>query len=133
MGWMVLVRFLSGIRFLSSLWHPEQLRGPPSFLCNGYKGEISPGLKHLDMELTTHLHLVQRSRMMELHLHSPIYLHSIVLSLLVITGRTSPFLSVAMLNFKALYQMAPMLLPPHRFMSCYDGITDCRKLKHMLV
>jgi hypothetical protein len=37
-------------------------------------GFLSPGVK-----LTTNLHLVLRSRMVELYLHSPIRLHSIVL------------------------------------------------------
>jgi hypothetical protein len=32
------------------------------------------------MELTTHLHLVQRSRMEELYLHSRMYLHGIMLN-----------------------------------------------------
>jgi hypothetical protein len=32
------------------------------------------------VKLTTHLHLVPRLRMVELHLHSPIYLYGIVLN-----------------------------------------------------
>jgi hypothetical protein len=36
----------------------------------------------LRMKLTTHLHLVPRIRMVELYLHSPIYLHGVVLNYL---------------------------------------------------
>jgi hypothetical protein len=35
------------------------------------------------MKLTTHFHLVLRSRMVEIHLHSPICLHDIVLNCLI--------------------------------------------------
>jgi hypothetical protein len=48
-------------------------------------GAISSGVK-----LTTHLHLVPRSRMMELHLHSPIRLHGILLNYLI-RRMTLPF------------------------------------------
>jgi hypothetical protein len=40
----------------------------------GKESFLSPGVK-----LTTHLHLVPRSRMVELYLHSPICLHGVVL------------------------------------------------------
>jgi hypothetical protein len=39
------------------------------------KWVLSPGSK---VESTAHLHLVARSRMMELYVHSPIWLHSVV-------------------------------------------------------
>jgi hypothetical protein len=42
-------------------------------------GALSPGVKRQGMKLTTHLHLVPRSRKMELYLHSPICLHGIML------------------------------------------------------
>jgi hypothetical protein len=44
--------------------------GPPSLLYNGYRG----------VKLTTNLHLVPRSRMVELYLHSPIRLLGVVLN-----------------------------------------------------
>jgi hypothetical protein len=72
----------STARFFSSPDHPDQLWGHPasypmatggSFPGGG--GEYSGG----SVKLTTHLHLVPRSRMVELYLHSPICLHGIVL------------------------------------------------------
>jgi hypothetical protein len=57
-------------RFLISPQRPDRLCGPLSLLSNGYRG----------VKLTTHLHLVPRSRMVELYLHSPICLHSVVLN-----------------------------------------------------
>jgi hypothetical protein len=42
-------------------------------------GAFSLGVKW-GMKLTTHLHLVPRSRMVELYLHSPICLHGVVLN-----------------------------------------------------
>jgi hypothetical protein len=50
--------------FSSSLC-PDRLWGPPSLLYNGYQGGgvLSPGIKHgRGMMLTTHSHLVPRSR-----------------------------------------------------------------------
>jgi hypothetical protein len=43
---------------------PDRFWGPPSLLSNGYRvGVLSPGLKHSQgVTLTTHLHLVPRSR-----------------------------------------------------------------------
>jgi hypothetical protein len=43
------------------------------------------------MKLTTHLHLVPRSRKVKLNLHSPICLHGIVLNE-ISTGTTLPFM-----------------------------------------
>jgi hypothetical protein len=60
-------------RFLSSPQRPDRLCGPPSLLSNGYCGALSLGVK-----LTTHLRLVPRSRMVELHLHPPIRVHDVV-------------------------------------------------------
>jgi hypothetical protein len=45
----------------SSPPHPDQLWGPPSLLSNGYQGP-SLGVKQQDVKMTTHLHLVLRSR-----------------------------------------------------------------------
>jgi hypothetical protein len=41
---------------------------------------LSPGGKRQGVKLTTHLHLVPRSRMVELYLHSPVCLYGIVLN-----------------------------------------------------
>jgi hypothetical protein len=52
----------------------------------------SPGVKWDEsVKLTTHLHVVPRSRMMKLYLHSHICLHGIVLNELS-TGTTPPTL-----------------------------------------
>jgi hypothetical protein len=41
---------------------------------------VSPVVKQQGCEMTTHLHLVLRLRMVELYLHSPIHLHGMVLN-----------------------------------------------------
>jgi hypothetical protein len=45
----------------------------------GIGGDFPRGYSGQDPKLTTHFHLVPRSRMVELYLHSPICLHGIVL------------------------------------------------------
>jgi hypothetical protein len=67
-----------GKQIFSTPQHLDQLWGPPSLLSNGYHGMYSRGKSSGDVKLTTHLHLVPRSRMVELYLHSPICLHGIV-------------------------------------------------------
>jgi hypothetical protein len=44
----------------------DRLWGPPSFLSSGCRGESGRGMK-----LTPHLHLLPRSKMVELYLHCP--------------------------------------------------------------
>jgi hypothetical protein len=39
---------------------------------------LSPGVRWKERDLTTHLHLVPRLRMVELYLHSLIYLHGVM-------------------------------------------------------
>jgi hypothetical protein len=53
---------------------PDRLWGSPSIQANGYRRLFARGVKW-------HLQLVPKSRMVELNLHSPIYLHSIVTNL----------------------------------------------------
>jgi hypothetical protein len=65
----------AGLRFFSSPQRPYRLCDPPSLLSSGHRGLFPLGLK-----LTTHLHLVPRSRMVELYLHSLICFHGIVLN-----------------------------------------------------
>jgi hypothetical protein len=67
-------------RFLSSPQRPEQLWGPPSPLSNGYRGLYPTGYSSRGVKLTTHLHLVPMSRMVQLYLHFPICLHGRVLN-----------------------------------------------------
>jgi hypothetical protein len=90
MGWMAGITYLAKVRIFSSPLHPDWYWGPSSLLSNGYLGIFFPGAKQLGVKLTTHFHLVPRSRMMELYLRSPIFLHGIVLNSLS-TGTTSPF------------------------------------------
>jgi hypothetical protein len=52
----------------------------PSLLSNWYRELFPPGGKRRGMKLTTHLHLVPRSRIAELYLHCPIRLHGLMLN-----------------------------------------------------
>jgi hypothetical protein len=58
-------------RFFSSSKRPDRPLSPPK----GYQGQSGRGIK-----LATHFHLVPRSRMAELCLHSRICLHGVVLN-----------------------------------------------------
>jgi hypothetical protein len=51
---------------------------PPSLLCNGYWGLFSQGQSSWSMKLTAHNHVVPRSRLEELYIHSPICLNGMV-------------------------------------------------------
>jgi hypothetical protein len=75
-----------GVRFLAGGWEifstpcPNQLRGPPSLLSNGYWG-LFLGVKQLGCE-TDHspLSSAKVKECMKLYLYSPIHLHGLVLS-----------------------------------------------------
>jgi hypothetical protein len=66
--------FLFFITGLDWLW------GPPSLISNGYRGLFPRGQSGRGVKLTTHLHLVPRSRMVELNLRFPICLYVVVLN-----------------------------------------------------
>jgi hypothetical protein len=74
----------------SSQQRPDRLWGPPSLLSNGYRGLLPRGRSSRGVKLTTHHHLMQRSRMVELNLYFPIRLHGILLHRLS-TGKTLLF------------------------------------------
>jgi hypothetical protein len=58
--------------FLLQSLSPDQLWGPPSFLSNGYRGSCPPDVKNSrGVRLTTHPHLVQRSRICRSYISSP--------------------------------------------------------------
>jgi hypothetical protein len=69
-----------GKRFFSTPQHTDRLWGPPKLLSNGYLGRFPQRWSGLGMKLTTHLHLVPRSIMTDLHLHSAIHLHGVVIT-----------------------------------------------------
>jgi hypothetical protein len=56
-----------------TLQRPDRFWGLPSLLSSG----------HRLVKLTIHLHLVLRSRIVELYLHSPIHIHGVVLNYLI--------------------------------------------------
>jgi hypothetical protein len=70
-------------RFFSSPQHPDWLWSPPSLLSNGYWGLYPQEESSRGVKLTTNLHLVLRSRMVEVNLHSLICLHGIVLNYII--------------------------------------------------
>jgi hypothetical protein len=69
-----------GARLFSSSQPPDCLWGPPSLVSNGYWGLFPQGWSGLGTKLTTYLHIVPRSKKMELYLHSLICLSGIVLN-----------------------------------------------------
>jgi hypothetical protein len=69
-----------GKKFFSTLQHPDRLCGPLTFLSKGYWGLFPKGETGRSVKLTTHLHLVPRSRLVELYFHSPIRLHGVAFS-----------------------------------------------------
>jgi hypothetical protein len=69
-----------GKRFFSTSQRSDPLWGPSSFLTNGSRGLFPRGLSVRGVMLTTHLHQVPRSRMVELYLHSPLSLRGIVVN-----------------------------------------------------
>jgi hypothetical protein len=64
--------------FSSSQW-PDWLWGPSSLQDNGYRGLFLRGWRGWGVKLTIHRHLVPSWRMVELYLHSSVYVHSVVL------------------------------------------------------
>jgi hypothetical protein len=66
--------------FFSSPQSPDRLWGPPSLLFHGYWGLFPWKWSGQCMKLTNHLHSLPTSRMVEIHLHSPICLHGVVLN-----------------------------------------------------
>jgi hypothetical protein len=67
-GWTVRVRFpaVQNVSLLHSV-QTGSVRSP-SLLSSGYRGALFSGINGRSVELTTHLHLVPRSRMVELYL-----------------------------------------------------------------
>jgi hypothetical protein len=58
-----------------TLQRPDWLWGPLSLLSNGYRWFFPRGKSSRGMKLTTHLHLVPRSKMVELYISSPVRVH----------------------------------------------------------
>jgi hypothetical protein len=81
---------LWGQEVFSSPQCPDRLWGPPSLLSDGYRGLCPLGWGGRGLKLTTHLHLVPRSGMVELYFHSPLHLHGLLLNWLS-TGTALPF------------------------------------------
>jgi hypothetical protein len=64
----------TAIRFPTGEKRAERLWGPAGLLSSECWGLFPLKYSGLDVKLTAHLHLVPRSRMVDLHLHSPIRL-----------------------------------------------------------
>jgi hypothetical protein len=81
MRWTARVRFPAGARDFSFLHSVQTDSEPhPSLLSNGYLGLFPRDKAAMGVKLTTHLRLMQRLMMMELHLHSSILLHGVVIN-----------------------------------------------------
>jgi hypothetical protein len=65
-----------------SLKRPDGLWGPPCILSSGYLWFFPQDQGDQGVQLNSHLHLVLRSRIVELYLHSTITIHDTVLNLL---------------------------------------------------
>jgi hypothetical protein len=61
-------------RFFSIQQRQDQFWGPPSLLSNEYRRIFHERQSHRGEKLTIHLHLLPRSRMLELYLHYSILL-----------------------------------------------------------
>jgi hypothetical protein len=72
-----------GKSYFSPPQRPRRLWGPPKLLPNGYQGLFPRGLSSCGVKYTAYLHLVPKSRMVELYLHSPIRIHFAVLNFLI--------------------------------------------------
>jgi hypothetical protein len=77
--WMARVRFLAGARDFSLLHSVQTGSGGPTI--QWVLGGSSQGMK-----LTTHLHLVPRSRTVELYFHSPLIKHADNFTVLPLIG-----------------------------------------------
>jgi hypothetical protein len=66
-------------RFFSSPPCPDRLWSLPGLLSDGQRELFSRGYSGRGVTITTYLHLVPRSRIVELYFHSLICLHGIVL------------------------------------------------------
>jgi hypothetical protein len=76
--WTAGVRFPTDTEIFSIPQRPEPLWNPPNLLSNGYQGLFTGGLSVRGVKLTTQLQLVPRSRMFEVYLHIPTYIHTVV-------------------------------------------------------
>jgi hypothetical protein len=80
-GWDGLVSIPSrSNRLFSSPHRADRLWGPHNLLCNGYRGLFPQRESGRSVKLTTHLYLVPMSTMVEVYLHSLMYLHGMVLN-----------------------------------------------------
>jgi hypothetical protein len=68
----------SRARFVSSPQSPDRFWGPLSLLSNGQRGRFPWGQSGWGLKLPTYLHLVPRSRNVELYLHSITCPHDVV-------------------------------------------------------
>jgi hypothetical protein len=67
-------------RFFSTPQRPDRVWVQPSLLSNGYRGLFPQRWSGCGVKLTAILHLAPRPRMVELYLHSPIFLYGAVLN-----------------------------------------------------
>jgi hypothetical protein len=70
-GWKAKIRFPSEAKDVYSPQHLDNLWGNLSFLLDAYRWSFAARIKWLGSEVDHSLHLVFRSRIVELYLHSP--------------------------------------------------------------
>jgi hypothetical protein len=86
-----------GLEFFSSSPRQDRLWVPPSLLSNGYQRLFPWGKNGRGVKLTTHLHLLLRSKNEWSYSSTPpIRLHGVMLS--QITGTTSPLFVICTVN-----------------------------------
>jgi hypothetical protein len=78
--WTSRVRFSTGAKDLFMLYNFQTSTGNPTAYSEMGAGESHPGIKWYFIEAATHLHVMPKSELTEIHLHSATCLHGLLLN-----------------------------------------------------